>query len=135
MPTATDAAIRLVGCYPSGKPSDPESYLAALVAVLAEFPSEIVEQVTDPAQGIVRKVKFMPTIAEVFDACDAEMAPFRRRWRQVKELRASDEKRKLTASAVTDKGARQRMAERFEKLSTELAGALDPVPLRTERHP
>jgi hypothetical protein len=125
LPTATEAVTRIIGCYPNGKPSDSETYISALVAVLAGYPPEIVARVSDPVRGVVSKSKFLPTVAELTDACEADMAPLRRRWREIKEQRESEEKRRLV---VTDEGAKKRVAESMEKLSVELSAAPDPVP-------
>jgi hypothetical protein len=61
-----------------------------LVEVLERYDDRVIEQVSDPATGIVRDCKFAPSIAEVVSACDyhhdrnvriAELArsPFQRR--------------------------------------------------------
>lgn len=54
-----------------GDANDPETYTAAVAAVLAEYPPEVVRLVTDPRTGIARTLKFLPSVAEVAGACDA----------------------------------------------------------------
>lgn len=44
-------------------------YLAAAAAVLAEYPPEVVEYVCDPRTGLARHLKWLPTIAEISEAC------------------------------------------------------------------
>lgn len=127
LPTATDAATRLIGCYPNGKPSEPETYIAAMVAVLAGYPSEIVAQVCDPVHGVASKTRFLPTVAELTDACEIAMMPLRRQWLAQKEL--TDERAKRNApKALTDAAAAQRVRDGLATLAKELGNAPDPVP-------
>jgi hypothetical protein len=44
-------------------------YGAALQAVLGEYPRDVVEFVTDPRTGIAARLKWLPSIAEVHEAC------------------------------------------------------------------
>jgi hypothetical protein len=53
---------------------DPGAYALAAAAILAEYPVNVVLRVSDPRTGIVRRVKFLPRLAELAEACDAEMA-------------------------------------------------------------
>jgi hypothetical protein len=67
-------ARALTGCYRRDDAADPEAYAAALIAVLAEYPIEVVEHVTDPRTGLPRTAKFLPSVAEVVAACEERMA-------------------------------------------------------------
>lgn len=73
---------RLLGCYPNGKPGDPQVYVAAVTAVLARYPNEIVRQITDPVQGVPSHCKFLPTVAELTEALNKAMAP---NWSEYRE--------------------------------------------------
>lgn len=73
---------RLLGCYPNGKPGDPQVYVAAITAVLAQYPNEIVRQITDPVQGVPSHCKFLPTVAELTEALNKAMAP---NWSEYRE--------------------------------------------------
>ena len=42
-----------------------------MTVVLAEYDEEVIRRVTDPREGVARTLKWMPTIAEVSEACDA----------------------------------------------------------------
>src|ERR1019366_3330787 len=68
---AAQRAKLLFGCFRKGDANDPETYTAAVTAILAEYPQEVIRYVTDPRTGIPRKSKFMPNPAEVAEACDA----------------------------------------------------------------
>ena len=60
----------LFGCYRRGEANDPEIYTMAIAATLAEYPREVVEHVTDPRTGLPAKLKFLPSVAEVREACE-----------------------------------------------------------------
>jgi hypothetical protein len=74
---ATERANILFGCYRSGEANDPAIYAAAVAAVLADYPAEVVRRVTDPRSGLPRRVKWLPTVSEVAAACDVLAAPIR----------------------------------------------------------
>ena len=59
----------LFGCYRKGEANDPEIYTAAIAATLAEFTDDVVEFVTDPRTGLPATCKWLPTVAEVREAC------------------------------------------------------------------
>lgn len=66
---AKKGAKRLLGCYRTGDANDPETYTAAITAILAEYEPEVVRHVTDPRTGLARKNNWLPTVAEVDAAC------------------------------------------------------------------
>jgi hypothetical protein len=61
----------LFGCYRKGDANDPETYTAAIAAILTEYPPEVIRIATDPRTGIARKSKWMPNPAEMAEECDA----------------------------------------------------------------
>lgn len=58
--------------------NDPDTYLRALTALLGSYPSDVVQAVVDPRSGLPSRLKWLPTIAEVKEACEREMAPIYR---------------------------------------------------------
>lgn len=60
-----NAAERIISAYPNARPADPQGYVDAMVAYLAQFPRSVLEQVCDPGNGVVTRCIFPPTIAEV----------------------------------------------------------------------
>lgn len=54
--------------------ADPDGFLAQLNIVLEGYPDAIISEITSPRTGLQRRVKFPPTIAEVVEACDGEIA-------------------------------------------------------------
>ena len=71
---AAQRARLLFGCYRKGDANDPETYTAAIAAVLAEYEEAVIARVTDPRTGIPRKLKFLPNPAELSDFCDEAKA-------------------------------------------------------------
>lgn len=65
----TNARI-LLGCYRQADAHDPEVYLTAIVAILAQFPPDIQAAVCNPASGLPSKSQWVPTIAEIRAECD-----------------------------------------------------------------
>ena len=68
---AAERAKILFGLYRKGDANDPEIYVMGITAILAEYEPDVMRRVTDPREGIARKCKWMPTIAELSDACEA----------------------------------------------------------------
>ena len=65
----------LFACYRKDEAHDPQTYSAAVAAVLGDgYSRSIVEYVTDPRTGLPSRQKFLPTVAEVREACDARAA-------------------------------------------------------------
>lgn len=42
----------------------------AVAATLAEYAQEVIEYVTDPRTGLPAKLKWLPSVAEVREACE-----------------------------------------------------------------
>jgi hypothetical protein len=70
--TASDYANRLMGFYPAREVNNPVTFAAGMAANFAAFPRNIVKRVCDPVVGLPSRLKFLPTIADVRDALDAE---------------------------------------------------------------
>lgn len=67
---AASRAQLMFGCYRKGDANDPDTYTAAVAAVLTRYPPEVVAQVTDPRTGLPSRSDFLPTVKEVHDACE-----------------------------------------------------------------
>lgn len=70
-----DCTRILIGCFRSGDAADPEVYVTAVGAVLSRYPEDVVRQVTDPVRGLPGRSKWLPTVSEVREACEALMRP------------------------------------------------------------
>lgn len=85
----------MFGCYRKSDAADPETYAAAISAVLAAYPLEIVLRVTNPVHGLPSKSNWLPTVKEVRDACDEIEGRERRSLERQKLEREQIEARKL----------------------------------------
>lgn len=63
----------MFGCYRKADANDPETYAAGVAAILSEYPPEIIDYVCDPRTGLPRRLKWLPTMAEIAEACDARV--------------------------------------------------------------
>lgn len=54
--------------------ADPDGFLVQLGMVLERYPDAVIRDITSPLTGIQRRTKWPPSIAEVVEACDAEVA-------------------------------------------------------------
>lgn len=106
---AVERAEVLFGCYRKGDANDPETYVAAIAAVLADYPAETIRFVTDPRTGIPSRVSWMPTVGEVKRACEDHYGPTRRAIeREAAERRQIADREKL---AITDNRPRKTYEE------------------------
>lgn len=93
---AMQRARTMFGCYRKGDAHDPDTYVAAVAAVLAEYPDETIWTVTDPRVGLPSKVGWLPTVKEVRDACEDHYGPTRRaQEREAAERRQLEERQQL----------------------------------------
>ncbi len=68
---AIERARLFFRCYPNAQAPDAVVYVMAVSVLLSEYSAEVITKVTDPCGGLARTVKFLPSIAEVAEACDA----------------------------------------------------------------
>lgn len=74
---AAKRARLLFGCYRKGDANDPETYVAAITAVLSRYDETVIRAVTHPAKGLPIRTNFLPTVKEVYEACEVLAAPKR----------------------------------------------------------
>jgi hypothetical protein len=71
---ASSAVRSIMRVHPRTDVDDAEAYALAAAAILSEYPADVLIRVSDPRTGIVRRVKFLPRLAELAEACDAEIS-------------------------------------------------------------
>jgi hypothetical protein len=76
---AAEKARQLFGCYRKGDANDPEVYVGAITLLLSTYPEDIINSVTHPVHGLPSRLKWMPSVAEVREACEEIMGPRRER--------------------------------------------------------
>ena len=69
-----ERAALLLGCYHKSNVAEPEIFAAGAAAILSKFPADIAATVTDPRTGLAGRLKFVPTLAEIREACEREQA-------------------------------------------------------------
>lgn len=67
-----EKARLMLGCYRRGEANDPAVYANTVAALLANYPPEVVEEVTNPLRGMPVQTDFMPTPRELKIACERE---------------------------------------------------------------
>lgn len=111
---AAERAAILLGCFRRGDAADPDIYVGALTAVLAEYPVHVVRQVTDPRTGLPSRVQFLPTVKEVRDACDAIEAAERAREERTETLRRQfEERREFDLPPIENNATRSALCARY----------------------
>jgi hypothetical protein len=90
---AAQRAKLLLGCYRTGDANDPQTYVAAITAVLARYPEEIITRVSHPVTGLPSKKGWLPTVKEVRDACEHEFEPIREENARLKRMKEQLEMR------------------------------------------
>jgi hypothetical protein len=81
-----EAVNRLLKFYPPLDGDDPETFITGIIAVLAEYPLELVEIATVPG-GIPKRLKYLNNLAAIREICDELFAPMvRARHRQHSSL-------------------------------------------------
>ncbi len=111
----------LLACYRRGEAEDPEIYVAAVAALLDGYPEDVRAFVADPRTGIAGRVKFLPTLSEVKDACEDAMEPRRYAERRVAEF---NRRQKLLDERAEWRSDQAAMREKDVKLLEECAAEL-----------
>lgn len=109
--TIAGLAEILLGCYRTGDANDPAIYSGAIIAVLSDYSLEVVERVVDPRTGLPSRCKWLPTVAEVKEACEDIERPRRLALQARKQLEERDR------LAITD----DRPRKTYEQHQAELA--------------
>jgi hypothetical protein len=137
---ATRAAIRLFGCFRAQEANDPERFVATAAAVLARYPRTIVDRVCSPT-GLPASSKWLPSIAEVGEACEALMAPVYAERKRENDRAHTARVLGDASKAATGSPEHQRVVAGFASLRAkydlDAAGDPDPAKLdaRTARTP
>jgi len=84
MSYAAERARLLFGSFRTGNANDPDTYVAAVTAVLARYSEEIITEVTHPVFGLAKQTDWLPTVKEVYEACEKAAEPMYRRQREAK---------------------------------------------------
>lgn len=108
--------------------ADPVAFVTQLGAVLERYPADIVKHVTDPYTGLQRTLKFPPSIAEVVEACDAEVS------RRANLARYRNMARRLPGSSPAARGGSTRTALLARFNVTDIPKSWTVIDLATAAH-
>jgi hypothetical protein len=120
----------LLGCYRKGEASDPEVYVTSVATVLTRYPETVVRKITHPVDGIPGKLNWLPTVAEVRQACEAEMKPVYDE--AARQKRIEDNARLIGAPAETSTDERARAVAHWEDVRKTIGKSADEVKALTE---
>ena len=68
------AARMLMGFYPAREVNDAVIFVRGMTAMMAAYPVDFVRRVIDPVNGLPSRLKWLPTLADVKAALEAEKA-------------------------------------------------------------
>lgn len=89
---AAERAALLFGCFRTGEANDPGTFVAAITAILARYPEEVITAVTHPT-NLPSKKDWLPTVKEVVDACNEAMEPIIQHQARLKRIKEQMEAR------------------------------------------
>lgn len=119
----------LLNSYRGGTAADPDTYVSAIASLLTTYPEQIVCLVTDPRTGIAGKIKWLPTVFEVREACEREMYVIREEERRAKRR---EETNKILGESPRPPGSRP-IPEVVRRLQADLAANI--AASRTSQRP
>lgn len=125
---AAQRAKLLLGCYRTGEANDPETYVAAITAILARYPEEVMTKVTHPVTGLPSQSKkgFLPTVKEVFDACEEANEPIIQHALRLKRI-----KEQLEARQRQDRGEKPTLEQLHERFGKDFGLKAGERPIKT----
>jgi hypothetical protein len=114
---AAERATILTGCYKRDEAADPEIFIRAATAILEQYPEGTVRKVTHPASGLPAKLKWLPSIAELKEACEEDVGHIRRNAERAKHWEGL---KQIPAPPVTEesKARVEAIVERFKGTAT-----------------
>jgi hypothetical protein len=111
----------MLGCYRQNDAGDPKIFVSAVASVLTHYPESVVMLVTDPVKGLPGKLKWLPSVAEVREACEAEIAPILAEAARRKRL---DETREATERVEVSEERRSMAIDHYERnIRPQMEGA------------
>ena len=78
---AADKCARLLGQFRRNDADDPETFVVALTAIMAQYPVPVLDAICSPTEGLSTKGSFVPSLFEIREACNETMRLMIARWR------------------------------------------------------
>lgn len=105
---AAEYAGRLLSLFQHQGGADSAALVPGIATIFVRYPEAVVRTVCDPFEGLPGKQKWEPSIYEVRQACEAEMAPV---YRQRDRERRFAQTTNLLAAPVEKRLSREEIAE------------------------
>jgi hypothetical protein len=110
---AAERTKLMLDCFRTGGANSPETFVAAIAATLARYPDEVIYEVTDPRTGLPSQLTWMPTIKEVYDACERILLPIRVREEREKRIAEQLEARRLEDERQANKPTYDQLKDKY----------------------
>jgi hypothetical protein len=75
-------SLNILGSYRNSDVDDPKIYVTNAAAVLCRYPELVAAEVCAPGSGIQARQKWLPTVSELREACEAALAEHQARERR-----------------------------------------------------
>ena len=113
-------ATRLFGYYRASEANDPETFIAGATVTLARYPEAVVRNICDPVRGLPSTAKWLPSIAEIREACEQAMAPRYAEERRQNERAHTERVTAGVGKAPIGSPEHMRVLRSFKDLAAEL---------------
>lgn len=110
---ATQRARLLLGCYRTGDANDPDTYVAAIAAVLSRYSEDVITTVTHPATGLPSLKTWLPSVKEVRDACEEEADRIFKRVQDEQLIRRQFEDRRVFEEIRKDAPTMEELKKKY----------------------
>ena len=77
MAEALESVGKMLMAYPNARDGLRDGYVGVIARTLLDYPRNVALQCADPVNGVTRKTKFLPTVADVVAWCEHEQEPYR----------------------------------------------------------
>lgn len=121
---AAERARLMFGCYRRGDANDPDTYVAAITAMLSSYPEDVIKDVTHPVSGLPGRITYLPSVAEVRQECEAKVAY--RRTRAAMEARFAKQIAEREQIDAAPKDEMQRVGKGLKELAEQIAAGGNP---------
>lgn len=111
---AIEAATQIIDAFPNGGRDAGKGYIGALAATLASYPRQVAMACADQ-KGIVREVRFLPTVADLVAWCERGTEPLRRQADNIARAKSQLRERTRFEAEQASKTIRPTMRQMQEK--------------------
>lgn len=123
----------MLDCWRTGSANNPEVFVTAVAATLARYPDQVIYDVTDPRSGLPVQIAWMPSIKEVYDACERAVLPIRGQIEREKRIAEQMEARRVEDEAKDSKPSYDELKARYGQdwglsHATKARGQPSPAP-------